>query len=97
MDDSNNGDDLPARNRAISLDMRDSLILATKLIAVIIVVTILSIGLVGCCAFFLYLCFKFPASAGSFLQLLIPAGVGGLVIRYGKKALLMLTKKNDTK
>ena len=74
----------------IGNNMRSSLILATKLISVLIIVTILSIGSVLLSGLFVWLCFKYPQSGTVLLQVLIPTAVSGIAIYYGKKLLATL-------
>lgn len=63
--------------------------------AVIIIVTILSFGVIGCMALFIWLCFQYPSSASTVLPLLVPTVVGGVCAFYGKKLSARLTNKKE--
>lgn len=97
MDDNNNRNNESSRSSLISADMRDSLVLATKLIAVMMVVIILSFGLIACSALFIWLCFIYPQSTTDFLRFLVPSGISAIVICYGKKVLSVILNGNGKK
>ena len=97
MADTNERDSEPDTVTNLGSDMRDSLILSTKLIAVLIVVTTLSLGLVACSVFFIYMCFLHPEAATTLLPVLVPGGIAAVVACYGKKFTALLTSRNGRK
>jgi hypothetical protein len=96
MSDTGDRDNQLQPSSGTSLDARSAFEMGVKLLAVIIGVTVLSIGTVACTALFIYLCFVHPDAATTLLPLLIPAGMAALVTRYGKKATELINKDDKT-
>ena len=78
-------------------NMRDSLILSIKLVSLLIIVSTLSVGSVLLAAFFLWLCFEYPKSGTTLLQVIIPSLIGTVAVYYGKKLLSVLTSPDEIK
>jgi hypothetical protein len=82
-------------NGTPSSGVTSSLVITPKLLVVLSSVVILSLSTVACTIFFIWMCFLHPAAATTILPILIPAGLGGLLVHFGKKAQELLSIKDD--
>lgn len=91
--DDNSGNRLigPGNDSGSGLSLQSPLVIAVVLISVLI----LSIGIVGCSIFFIWMCFLHPDAAKTFLPILIPAGIAGVTAHLGTKAVKLLVEKKE--
>lgn len=78
------------------MDMREAIVLATQLVSILIVVTVLSTGLVLCAAVFVWCCFLYPSACPVVLPIL-GGGIGTVAVVYGRRVLGGLTKRYAAK
>lgn len=77
--------------------VQNPLVVGVKLFLIFMVVTILSLGVVGCSVFFIYMCFVHPEAAMTLLPIIIPATVTALVTHFGTKAVMIAKTKEPEK
>ena len=76
-----------------SSDLPNPIVLSIKITVVLLSVAILSVGLVGCSIFFIYLCFMYPETAKSFVPGMISCTIAAVLAHFGTKVSSALSDK----